>query len=308
MDDPARQTAKPCALVASEARKPVVVYRRTATPFDSGRSGGDDPTMLTIGRGGKRSEQSPNRPLRRSEGAREAKPTHSRTRMNAGILERMAKRRDRGTPRDAGLEDQDGAHQNGQSSRSASTPGDTVPPSHETVVAAEVIPLPKGDSNVARARRQASKPAGHQETTEGDVVEAVPRSLVIPEGKRCQALTARGTRCKAPKLRGLRVCMFHGHLATDDERLLALADPDPLAKPRLSPRKALKAVAELRAGEMAVRAVEGALTASARDGGRAVLGILDAVDPLTEERRTLDLTPDGVATLSLSEIRSILST
>jgi hypothetical protein len=125
---------------------------------------------------------------------------------------------------------------------------------------------------------------------------------VVPEEKRCEATTSRGLRCKAPKLRGLRVCMFHGHLAHDDERLLALADPSPSGKPRLSPRRATQAVAEMRAGEIAVAAVDGALKAASKDGGRSLLALVDAVDPMREESATLTITADEVGALSFGEL------
>lgn len=173
--------------------------------------------------------------------------------------------------------------------------------------AAEVLTAPKGlkaaqpDQNGPRGRRQAAQTPRTVEDDTGSVRKPRATSLVVPEEKRCEALTARGARCKAPRLRGLRVCMFHGHLASDDERLVALADPEGSA-PRLSPRKALKAVAEIRAGEMAVRAVDGALTASQRDGGAALLRVVDAVDPQREESARLTVSADEVGNLSFSEL------
>jgi hypothetical protein len=95
--------------------------------------------------------------------------------------------------------------------------------------------------------------------------------------------------------------MFHGHLSADDERLAALADPEGSAPP-LSPRRALKAVAALRAGEMATQAVSGALRAAEKDGGAALLRVVDAVDPQREETATLHLTADSVGTLSFADL------
>jgi len=173
--------------------------------------------------------------------------------------------------------------------------------------AQEALAAPTGlkpaqeDQNPSRRRRQATQTSRTVEDDAGSVRKPRATTLLVPEEKRCEALTTRGARCKAPRLRGLRVCMFHGHLAADDERLQALADPEGVSPP-LSPRRALKAVAALRAGEMAVKAVDGALTASERDGGAALLRVVDAVDPQREETATLHLTADSVGTLSFADL------
>src|SRR5215510_11181769 len=126
--------------------------------------------------------------------------------------------------------------------------------------------IPKGDarsnesSNGARRRRQEAQTSRTVEDHAGSVHDPRATTLRVPEEKRCEALTTRGARCKAPKLRGLRVCMFHGHLSTTDERLATLLDPRPEgAAPRLSPRMALGAIAAQRAGEAAEAAVDGAI-------------------------------------------------
>ena len=141
-------------------------------------------------------------------------------------------------------------------------------------------PIVRRSDSVSRSKRQAARPSRQVEDPRTKAVRK-PRAstLVVPEEKRCEALTTLGARCKAPRLRGLKVCMFHGHLATDDERLATLADPKG-QNPPLSPRRALKAVAALRAGELAVAAVAGALAKAPDDGGRALLALVDAVDPV----------------------------
>ena len=96
--------------------------------------------------------------------------------------------------------------------------------------------------------------------------------------------------------------MFHGHLSGDDERLATLVDPTTPSVPRLSPRRALGAVAAQRAGEAASAAVEGAIERAAADGGAAWLRIVDAVDPLTEQTASLRLTPSDVDGLSFAEL------
>ena len=154
--------------------------------------------------------------------------------------------------------------------------------------------------NAARSRRQA---ASSRTVVDGAGSVRKPRAttLMVPEEKRCEALTTLGARCKAPRLRGLKVCMFHGHLANDDERLAALADP--LAHPPLSPRKALKAVAAIRAGEIAVSAVAGALAKAPDDGGRALLALVEAVDPVEVTTTTMTLsTPSDVDGLSFAQL------
>src|SRR4030095_6880704 len=106
---------------------------------------------------------------------------------------------------------------------------------------AAIITIGVPDRNPQRRRRQAARPPRQVEDPHTEAVHK-PRATtwVVPEEKRCEALTTRGARCKAPRLRGLRVCMFHGHLSGDDERLAALADPAGVSPP-LSPRRALHA-------------------------------------------------------------------
>jgi hypothetical protein len=159
-----------------------------------------------------------------------------------------------------------------------------------------------GDSNPSRARAQGARPSTGEVLEDGSVLRAATVPSSIPEGKRCEALTTLGVRCKAAKMRGLRVCMFHGHLAHDDERLAALADPLAQQEPVLKPRQALKQVAALRAGEMAVAAVDGALTAAKRDGGRSLLSVIDAVDPLQTSTETLSFTAEAIEQGSLKQL------
>lgn len=163
-------------------------------------------------------------------------------------------------------------------------------------------PIVRRSDSVARSERQAAQPSRQVEDPRTKAVRK-PRAttLVVPEEKRCEALTTLGARCKAPRLRGLKVCMFHGHLANDDERLAALADPS--ASPPLSPRRALKAVAAIRAGEIAVSAVAGALAKAPDDGGRALLALVEAVDPVVETTTTMTLaSPSDVDGLSFAQL------
>jgi hypothetical protein len=95
--------------------------------------------------------------------------------------------------------------------------------------------------------------------------------------------------------------MFHGHLAATDQGLQALAHPDDTRQP-LSPRTALQAVARQRSQELAELAVEGAASASERDGGRSILALVDAVDPLREETTSVKLTASDVDGLSFAEL------
>ena len=95
--------------------------------------------------------------------------------------------------------------------------------------------------------------------------------------------------------------MFHGHLAADDERLAALADPEG-ASPPLSPRRALQAVAALRAGELAVAAVDGAIQRAPSDGGASAIRVVDSVDPLREETQTVKLAKGDVDGLTFGEL------
>ena len=164
-------------------------------------------------------------------------------------------------------------------------------------------PIVRRSDSVARSERQAARPSRQVEDPHTKAVHK-PRAttLVVPEEKRCQALTTLGARCKAPRLRGLKVCMFHGHLAADDERLAALADPEGSAPP-LSPRRALKAVAAIRAGEIAVSAVAGALERAPAGRGASLLRLVDAVDPVVETTTTIRLDgPASVDGLSFAEL------
>jgi hypothetical protein len=158
------------------------------------------------------------------------------------------------------------------------------------------------DSNASRARRQEARPSAGEVLEDGSVLRAAPVPSTISAEKRCEALTSLGVRCKAAKMRGLRVCMFHGHLAHDDERLAALADPLAEQGPVLKPRQALKQVAALRAGEMAVAAVDGALKSAPRDGGRSILSVIDAVDPLEHTTETLSFTAEAIEQGSLKQL------
>jgi hypothetical protein len=195
----------------------------------------------------------------------------------------------------------------GHSPRARSEPP-SLPTVEEQAVLAEVGPkgpkrpaIERRSDSVARSKRQAAS-SRTVEDGAGSVRKPRATTLLVPEEKRCEALTTLGARCKAPRLRGLKVCMFHGHLAADDERLAALADPKGSAPP-LSPRRALKAVAALRAGEIAVEAVAGALAAAPRDGGASLLRLVDAVDPVVETTTTLRLTsPSEVDGLSFAEL------
>lgn len=193
----------------------------------------------------------------------------------------------------------------GQSPRAESATT-SVPSVEEQAVQAGVAP--KGPRAPRKQRADSVKRSERQAASSRTVVDGAgsvrkPRAttLLVPEDKRCEALTTLGARCKAPRLRGLKVCMFHGHLAADDERLAALADP--LGSPPLSPRRALKAVAALRAGEIAVEAVAGALAAAPRDGGASLLRLVDAVDPVVETTTTLRLdSPASVDGLSFAQL------
>jgi hypothetical protein len=159
------------------------------------------------------------------------------------------------------------------------------------------------NGNAARARKQALKEPGVIEAADGSIHRHKATSLVIPEEKRCQAITVRGERCKVGKMRGLNVCVFHAHSALSDDALATIADLE--AKPRLSPRKALKAVVGLKAQELAEAAVGGALDSSGIGATRAVLALVDAVDPLVAEEATLTLTSEGVETASLRQLRQM---
>ena len=159
------------------------------------------------------------------------------------------------------------------------------------------------NGNAARARKQAAKQPEMVEDEAGNVLRRAS-ALVVPEEKRCQAVTVRGERCRVGKIRGMEVCVFHAHRALSDEQLIPLVDPE--AKPRLSPRKALQAVVALRAEELGAAAVDGALSAEGAGKTRAILSLVDAVDPLTAEESSITLSREGVEELSLKQLRSVL--
>jgi hypothetical protein len=161
------------------------------------------------------------------------------------------------------------------------------------------------NGNAARARRKAAKQPEVLEDDEGNVHRLKAVSLVIPEEKRCKALTVHGVRCKVGKMRGMEVCVFHAHTALSDDTLALIADPE--VKPRLSPRAALKAVVALRAEELAVVAVGNALEAEGLQATRAVLALVDAVDPLATEEASLTLTTEGAHEATFKQLRAIFS-
>ena len=53
---------------------------------------------------------------------------------------------------------------------------------------------------------------------------------------------------------------------------------------------------------MAVRAVDGALDRASSDGGRAVLALVDAVDPQVDTSASLVVTADNVGDLSFAQL------
>ena len=105
-------------------------------------------------------------------------------------------------------------------------------------------------------------------------------------------------------MRGMEVCVFHSHRALSDDTLALIATE---AKPRLTPRKALKAVVALRAGELAEAAVGGALAAEGANRTRAILSLVDAVDPLVTEEGSITLSREGAATATWSQMRQIFN-
>ena len=129
----------------------------------------------------------------------------------------------------------------------------------------------------------------------GNVHRLTATTLVIPEEKRCVAMTVRGERCKAGRMKALQVCIFHSHLALDNATLGRIADGQ---APRLSPRKALQAVVNLRSEELATAAVAGALSSENQNATKAVLSLLDAVDPLVATEERVEFTPEGASTAS----------
>jgi hypothetical protein len=161
------------------------------------------------------------------------------------------------------------------------------------------------NGNGARARRQAAKAAespGVVEAADGSVHRLTSTTLVVPEEKRCTAMTVHGARCKVGRMRGLSVCVFHSHLALDDEALATLADGK---QPRLSPREALKAVVALRAEELAEAAVTGALGSDGLAQTKAVLALVDAVDPLVTTGTSVTLTREGVDTATYRQMSAV---
>ena len=131
------------------------------------------------------------------------------------------------------------------------------------------------------------------------------KSLVIPEEKRCTSLTVHGRRCRSGKMRGMEVCVFHAHRALTDDALASIADPE--VKPRLTPRKALQAVVALRAGELAEAAVGGALSADGISATRAVISLIDSVDPLVQAEETMTLSREGAETATYRQLRALFS-
>lgn len=169
----------------------------------------------------------------------------------------------------------------------------------------EIREVDRRNGNAARSRRQAAKSEsspGVVEDEAGNVRRLTATSLVIPEEKRCTAMTVRGERCKAGKMRGLAVCIFHSHQALDDDALASLADGQ---TPRLTPRAALKAVVQLRAEALAEAAVAGALDADGLSQTRAVLALVDAVDPLVTEERGLTLSKDEMGTATYRQLQQV---
>jgi hypothetical protein len=170
----------------------------------------------------------------------------------------------------------------------------------------EIREVDRRNGNAARARKQAAKQAesaGVVEDEAGNVHRLKATSLMIPEERRCTAMTVRGTRCKVGRMRGLEVCIFHSHLALEDDTLAALVDQD--AKPRLSPRRALQHVVQLRAEQLAQAAVGGALDSTGKNATSAVISLLDAVDPLVTEGSSVTLTRQGMQDASYAQLRQV---
>jgi hypothetical protein len=164
------------------------------------------------------------------------------------------------------------------------------------------------NGNAARAARQhaALKEQRTVEDADGNVHNVTATSLVVPEEKRCKALTVHGRRCRVGKMRGMEVCVFHAHTALTDEGLATLADPE--VKPRLTPRKALKAVVALRAEELATAAVDGALSENGARRTRAVLDLVDATDPLITEEASLTLSREGAESATWKQLSAVFGT
>lgn len=161
------------------------------------------------------------------------------------------------------------------------------------------------NGNKARALRQRARAESPRvvEAADGSVHRLKSTTLVVPEEKRCKAMTVRGERCRVGKMRGMEVCIFHAHRALSEDALATLADPE--TTPRLSPRKALKAVVALRAEELAEAAVDGALASDGANRTRAVLQLVDAVDPLATEEASLTLSREGAQTAGWKQLRAV---
>ena len=173
------------------------------------------------------------------------------------------------------------------------------------MAADEIREADRVNGHGARARRQAAKAAespGVVVDERGDVHRLTSTTLVVPEEKRCTAMTVRGERCKVGRMRGLAVCVFHSHLALTDETLASIATEE---KPRLSPRAALKAVVALRAEELAEAAVTGALGSDGLAQTKAVLALVDAVDPLVTTDSSITLTRDGVDSATYRQMSAV---
>jgi hypothetical protein len=168
----------------------------------------------------------------------------------------------------------------------------------------EVRPIDRQHRNGSRARKQAAASAGVAVNERGDVVRLSTSPLLIPEEKRCTAMTVKGERCKAGRMVGLAVCIFHSHLALTDETLAQIVTEE---KPRLTPRAALKTVVALRAEELAEAAVSGALDADAGARTKAVLALVDATDPLVQEHASLTLSREGVEGASFTQLRALVA-
>lgn len=180
------------------------------------------------------------------------------------------------------------------------------PQGSETPAPDPVREIDRRNGNAARARKQALKEPEMIEDEDGNVHRSKAVSLAIPEEKRCKALTVRGERCKAGKMRGMEVCVFHGHRALSDDTLALIADPE--VKPRLTPRKALQAVVALRAEELAEGAVSGALAAEGSSRTKAVLALIDSVDPQVQTEETVVFTPEGARTATWKQLSAVYGT
>jgi hypothetical protein len=163
------------------------------------------------------------------------------------------------------------------------------------------IPTRKVAQKARQKRQDALAEAGTNvvEDADGNVHRTKATTLVIPEGKRCTAMKVNGDRCKAGKMRGIEVCIFHSHLALTDDTLARLSSGE---EPRLSPRKALKAVVALRAEELAEGAVSGALEAEGSNRTKAILSLIDSVDPLVQTEEMVTFSPEGAERASYKQL------